>query len=38
MEDPSDQQPGPIKVFLLDDHEIVRRGIADLATVHQDLS
>jgi two-component system response regulator DevR len=31
MDDPTDvTTTGPIRVFLLDDHEIVRRGIADL--------
>jgi two-component system, NarL family, response regulator DevR len=28
---------GPIRVFLLDDHEIVRRGIADLLEVEDDI-
>lgn len=30
MDDPSDQLTAPITVFLLDDHEIVRRGLVDL--------
>jgi two-component system response regulator DevR len=29
---------GPIRVFLLDDHEIVRRGIADLVDAEPDIS
>jgi two-component system response regulator DevR len=28
---------GPIRVFLLDDHEIVRRGIADLLSASEDI-
>ena len=27
----------PIKVFLLDDHEIVRRGVADLIDAEEDM-
>ena len=38
MDDSSAQQAGPIKVFLLDDHGIVRRGIADLLHTTRDLS
>ena len=30
-------EPLPVKVFLLDDHEVVRRGIADLLEVASDL-
>jgi two-component system response regulator DevR len=30
--------PSPIRVFLLDDHEIVRRGIADLLEAEGDIS
>jgi two-component system, NarL family, response regulator DevR len=37
MDDSSAQQIEPIKVFLLDDHEIVRRGIADLLHTTKDL-
>ena len=34
------QDPGdrPIRVFLLDDHEIVRRGVRDLIETHEDLT
>jgi two-component system, NarL family, response regulator DevR len=38
MDDSSAQQTEPITVFLLDDHEIVRRGIADLLHTTKDLS
>ena len=35
---PADVRPSdPIKVFLLDDHEIVRRGVADLIAAEDDL-
>ncbi len=35
---PTDAQPSaPIKVFLLDDHEIVRRGVADMLNSEPDL-
>ncbi len=30
--------PAPIRVFLLDDHEIVRRGIADLLATQSDIA
>jgi two-component system response regulator DevR len=36
--DSSAEEIEPIKVFLLDDHEIVRRGIADLLHTTKDLS
>ncbi len=31
-------EPGSIRVFLLDDHEIVRRGVADLLNAESDIS
>jgi len=31
------EQGGPIRVFLLDDHEIVRRGIKDLLESEGDI-
>jgi two-component system, NarL family, response regulator DevR len=37
MDNSSEQQTAQIKVFLLDDHEIVRRGIADLLDATKDL-
>jgi DNA-binding NarL/FixJ family response regulator len=33
----TDAAPGLVKVFLLDDHEIVRRGVADLIDAEPDL-
>src|ERR1700679_2707624 len=33
----SDDRAEPIRVFLLDDHEIVRRGIADLLHAEADI-
>ena len=30
--------PGPIKVFLLDDHEIVRRGVKDMLEAESDIT
>ncbi len=42
MDDPTDMSgeggPQPIRVFLLDDHEIVRRGIADLLEAEDGLT
>ena len=35
MTDPADA--APVRVFLLDDHEIVRRGVRDLLETHDDL-
>ena len=32
-----DDAPGPVRVFLLDDHEVVRRGIGDLLEAEPDL-
>lgn len=32
-----DPGPIPVRVFLLDDHEVVRRGVADLLGVEEDL-
>jgi DNA-binding NarL/FixJ family response regulator len=32
-----EQEPKPIRVFLVDDHEIVRRGVADLLEAEGDL-
>ena len=29
---------GPIRVFLLDDHEIVRRGVRDLVEMQDDIT
>jgi two-component system, NarL family, response regulator DevR len=39
MDDPAGVtgDPAPIRVFLLDDHEIVRRGIADLLATQPDI-
>jgi two-component system response regulator DevR len=37
MADSTELRPAPIRVFLLDDHEIVRRGIADLLSVADDM-
>ena len=31
------QEPTPIRVFLMDDHEIVRRGLADLIGLERDM-
>ncbi|WP_217996721.1 response regulator [Nocardioides jensenii] len=36
-EDSAAQTPGPIKVYLLDDHEIVRRGIRELLEAEGDI-
>ncbi len=36
IRDPSNR-PGRISVFLLDDHEVVRRGVRDLLTAEQDI-
>jgi DNA-binding NarL/FixJ family response regulator len=33
----SDPAAGPIRVFLLDDHEVVRRGVADLLEAERDI-
>ncbi|MGO1481999.1 MAG: response regulator transcription factor [Brachybacterium sp.] len=32
------EQPGPIRVMLVDDHEVVRRGIVTVIDAHSDLS
>jgi two-component system response regulator DevR len=37
MADSTELTPAPIRVFLLDDHEIVRRGIADLLSAADDM-
>jgi two-component system, NarL family, response regulator DevR len=37
MADSTELSPAPIRVFLLDDHEIVRRGIADLLSAADDM-
>ncbi|MFA1542684.1 response regulator transcription factor [Actinomadura monticuli] len=37
MTDPSRQVTGPIRVFLLDDHEVVRRGVAALLSAEDDI-
>ncbi|MCU1620576.1 MAG: LuxR family transcriptional regulator, partial [Modestobacter sp.] len=34
----NDGQGPPIRVFLLDDHEIVRRGVADLLETDPDIT
>lgn len=34
---PFEKEPSMIKVFLVDDHEIVRRGVGDLITLEPDL-
>jgi two-component system, NarL family, response regulator DevR len=36
--DPSVTSDGPIRVFILDDHELVRRGLIDLLTTTNDLT
>jgi len=37
MDDPVEVTTPPVRVFLLDDHEIVRRGIADLLETEPDI-
>jgi two-component system, NarL family, response regulator DevR len=37
MADSTELTGTPIRIFLLDDHEIVRRGIADLLSVEEDM-
>ncbi|MDY0816664.1 response regulator transcription factor [Kitasatospora purpeofusca] len=37
MESPAAGTHGPVKVFLLDDHEVVRRGVHDLLDAETDL-
>ncbi len=37
MADPSDAKAGSVRVFLLDDHEVVRRGLRDLLEAEDDL-
>jgi two-component system response regulator DevR len=37
MDDPAEVTNAPVRVFLLDDHEIVRRGIADLLDTEPDI-
>jgi two-component system response regulator DevR len=37
MADSTELRPEPIRVFLLDDHEIVRRGIAELLSAADDM-
>ncbi|WP_354643588.1 response regulator transcription factor [Kitasatospora camelliae] len=34
---PAGQQSGPVRVFLLDDHEVVRRGVRDLLESEPDI-
>ena len=34
----ADSDRGPIRVFLLDDHEVVRRGVADLVDAEPDMA
>jgi two-component system response regulator DevR len=38
VDDPSSEATAPIRVFLLDDHEIVRRGLIDLISATPDLT
>jgi two-component system response regulator DevR len=38
MDDPAEVTEHPVRVFLLDDHEIVRRGIADLLETEPDIT
>jgi two-component system response regulator DevR len=38
MDDPAEVTQHPVRVFLLDDHEIVRRGIADLLETEPDIT
>jgi two-component system response regulator DevR len=38
MDDPVEVTQPPVRVFLLDDHEIVRRGIADLLETEPDIT
>jgi two-component system, NarL family, response regulator DevR len=38
MDDPAEVTQPPVRVFLLDDHEIVRRGIADLLDAEPDIT
>ena len=37
MDSPAESVKGPIRVFLLDDHEVVRRGLTDLVNASSDL-
>lgn len=37
-EDPNTSAGAPIKVFLLDDHEVVRRGLRDLLDAEPDIT
>jgi two-component system, NarL family, response regulator DevR len=38
MDSPAESVKGPTRVFLLDDHEIVRRGLTDLVNATSDLA
>lgn len=37
-DDATPSEPPPIRVFLLDDHEVVRRGVADLVETEPDMT
>jgi two-component system, NarL family, response regulator DevR len=38
MDSPAESVKGPTRVFILDDHEVVRRGLTELVKASSDLA